>query len=131
SNAKGREFHIMYLRHAKAQVVATLLGELLSGSSSTTDSGGGGGSLMGDLAQGMMGDMGGGLLGGLLGLGGGGSSGGSAVSAGSAQITADIRLNALYIRANPRDVELIEDFIEVIDQPESPEGIEMVAKPRF
>ena len=75
--------------------------------------------------------MGGGLLGGLLGLGGGGGGSSSAVSAGAAQITADIRLNALYIRANPRDIELIEDFIEVIDQPESPEGVEMVAKPRF
>lgn len=129
SNAKGREFHIMYLRHAKAPVVATLLQELLSGAPST-DTGGGGGSLMGDLAQGMMGDMGGGLLGGLLGFGGGGG-GGSAVTAGSAQITSDIRLNALYIRANARDLELIEDFIEVIDQPENPEGMQMTPKPRF
>lgn len=131
SNAKGKEFHIMYLHHAKAQVVATLLQELLSGSSSSSDSGGGGGSLMGDLAAGMMGDMGGGLLGGLLGMGGGSGGGGSAVSAGSAQITADIRLNALYIRANSRDLELIEDFIEVIDQPENPEGTQMSPKPRF
>jgi hypothetical protein len=131
SNAKGKEFHIMYLHHAKAQVVATLLQELLSGSSSSSDSGGGGGgSLMGDLAAGMMGDMGGGLLGGLLGMGGGGG-GTSAMSAGSAQITADIRLNALYIRANSRDLELIEDFIEVIDQPENPEGTQMQPKPRF
>ncbi len=129
SNAKGKEFHIMYLHHAKAQVVATLLQELLSGASSGGDTGGGGGggSLMGDLAAGMMGDMLGGLLGGM----GGSSGGGSAVSAGSAQITADIRLNALYIRANSRDLELIEDFIEVIDQPENPEGTQMQPKPRF
>lgn len=129
SNAKGKEFHIMYLHHAKAQVVATLLQELLSGAASGGDTGGGGGgSLMGDLASSMMGDMFGGLLGGM----GGGSGGGtSAVSAGSAQITADIRLNALYIRANSRDLELIEDFIEVIDQPENPEGTQMSPKPRF
>lgn len=131
SNAKGKEFHIMYLHHAKAQVVATLLQELLSGAASGGDTGGGGGggSLMGDLAAGMMGDMLGGLLGGMGGGGGGG--GGTAVSAGSAQITADIRLNALYIRANSRDLELIEDFIEVIDQPENPEGTQMQPKPRF
>lgn len=129
SNAKGKEFHIMYLHHAKAQVVATLLQELLSGAASGGDtSGGGGGSLMGDLASSMMGDMLGGLLGG---MGGGGGGGTSAVSAGSAQITADIRLNALYIRANSRDLELIEDFIEVIDQPENPEGTQMTPKPRF
>jgi type II secretory pathway component GspD/PulD (secretin) len=128
SNAKGKEFHIMYLHHAKAQVVATLLQELLSGASSGGDTGGGGGgSLMGDLASSMMGDMFGGLLGGM----GGGGGGASAVSAGSAQITADIRLNALYIRANSRDLELIEDFIEVIDQPENPEGTQMSPKPRF
>jgi type II secretory pathway component GspD/PulD (secretin) len=129
SNAKGKEFHIMYLHHAKAQVVATLLQELLSGASSGGEpsGGGGGGGLMGDLASSMMGDMFGGLLGGM----GGGGGGGSAVSAGSAQITADIRLNALYIRANSRDLELIEDFIEVIDQPENPEGTQMSPKPRF
>ncbi|WP_254507560.1 secretin N-terminal domain-containing protein [Anatilimnocola floriformis] len=128
TNSKGREFHILYLHHAKAQVVAALLQELLSGASSSSEpSGGGGGSLMGDLAAGMMGDMFGGLLGGM----GGGGGGGAAVSAGSAQITADIRLNALYVRANVRDLELIEDFIEVIDQPENPEGVAMQPKPRF
>lgn len=129
SNSKGREFHIMYLHHAKAQVVATLLQELLSGASSSSESGGGGGggSLMGDIATSMMGDMLGGLLGGM----GGGGGGGAPVSAGSAQITADVRLNALYIRANARDLELIEDFVDVIDQPENPEGVQIQAKPRF
>ena len=128
TNAKGKEFHILYLHHAKAQVVAALLQEILSGASTSSEpSGGGGGSLMGDLAAGMMGDMFGGLLGG-MGGGGGASSG---ASAGSAQITADIRLNALYVRANARDLELIENFIEVIDQPENPEGIAMQPKPRF
>ncbi|QDU27432.1 Bacterial type II/III secretion system short domain protein [Anatilimnocola aggregata] len=128
----GKELAIYYLKYSKAQVAATLLQEILSGGGSSGGDSGGGGSLMGDLASSMMGDMGGGLLGGLLGMGGGGSSGGSApLTAGSATITADIRLNALIVQATSRDHEKIEELLELLDKPSGPEAVQTVAAPRF
>jgi type II secretory pathway component GspD/PulD (secretin) len=125
----SKELAIYYLKYAKAQVAATLLQEMLSGAPAPSD--GGGGSLMGDIAANMMGDMGGGgLLGGLLGMGGGGSSG-AVVSAGSATITPDIRLNSLMVQATPRDHERIEEILQFIDKPAGPEAVQTAAAPRF
>lgn len=126
----SKELAIYYLKHAKAQVAATLLQEMLSGAPASD--GGGGGSLMGDIASGMMGDMGGGgLLGGLLGMGGGGGGGSAVISAGSATITPDIRLNSLMVQATPRDHERIEEILQFIDKPEGPEAVQTAAAPRF
>lgn len=122
-----KEPKIIYLKHAKAQVAATLLQEILAGGPAPESSGGGGGGLMGDLMGGMMGDS---FLGGLLGMGGGGGSSPSAAS-GGAMIIPDIRLNALFVSATPRDMDTIDMYLSAIDQPESPEGMQPIAAPRF
>jgi type II secretory pathway component GspD/PulD (secretin) len=106
-------------------VAADLLNQILGNGG---DGGGGGGSLLGDLASGMMGGAGGGLMGSLLGLGGGG---GGITTSGSVTITPDSRLNALVVQAGPQDLDLVEQMLEIIDQEDSPEDIQTVAKPRL
>ncbi len=125
SRGTAKEPHIVYLKYAKAQIAATLLTEILSGAPASSEPSGGGGGLMGDLAQGMMGDMLGGLLGGL------GGGGGAAASASGVTIIPDIRLNALIIQASPRDFDNVELYLQVIDQPSGPEKVETSPSPRF
>lgn len=121
-----KEFNIYYLRYAKADIAASLLTEILSGGTGTEESGGGG-SLMGDIASQMMGGMGGDLLGGLL--GGGGGAG--AAASGTVSIIPDPRLNALIVQAMSRDLDSIEQLLQIIDQPQGPEIIETTPVPRF
>lgn len=129
AKASGKEFTVFYLKYAKAETAAGLLQELIGGGA-TESSGGGGGSLMGDLASSMMGDMGGGLLGGLLGGGGGG--GGTTIStSGSVSIISDVRLNALFIQAKQKDLDMVEQLLKIIDREGSPEPVETVPSPRF
>ncbi len=78
----------------------------------------------------MVGELGGGILGGLL---GGGSRGGSssgpgasiATASGTVSIVPDARLNALIVQAGPQDLMLIDQLLEVIDRPDSPEDIKL------
>ena len=123
-----KEFNIYYLRYAKADIAASLLTEILSGGTGTADEGGGGGGLMGDIASQMMGGMGGDLLGGLLGGGGGGAG---TASSGTASIIPDPRLNALIVQAMSRDLDSIEQLLQIIDQPQGPEMIETTPVPKF
>jgi len=125
SNTK--EMHYIPLKHAKAQVAATLVTEVINGAPASSDSGGGGGSLMGDLASSMMGDMFGGLLGG---FGGGGSSS-ATTSVGGLSIIPDIRNNALFVNCTQRDLMRIEDILTYIDTPEPPGGYSPNPAPRF
>jgi len=127
----GKEFTVFYLKFAPAAIAGALVQEVLGGGGGDTSGGGagGGGSLLGDLAAGMMGDMGGGLLGGLLGGGGGG--GGGLASSGPITITPDARLNALFVKASPVDLELIEELLKIIDREASPENVQTSAPPRF
>ena len=126
----GKRYTVYYLKYAKAEIAASLVQEMLTGA--PADSGGGGG-LMGDLAAQMIGDIGGGMLGGLLGGGGGGGSaaGGALGATGAASIIPDPRLNALVISATPRDLDIIEQLLQVIDQPESPDPQQLLPPPRF
>lgn len=128
SASNGKEFTVFYLKYAKAETAAALLQELIGGGA-TESSGGGGGSLMGDIASSMMGDMGGGLLGGLL--GGGGSGGAAVTTSGSVSITSDVRLNALFVQAKPKDLDVVEQLLKIIDREGSPEPVETVPSPRF
>lgn len=128
STANGKEFTVFYLKYAKAETAAGLLQELIGGGA-TESSGGGGGSLMGDIASSMMGDMGGGLLGGLLGGGGGG--GATVTTSGSVSIISDVRLNALFVQAKPKDLDVVEQLLKIIDREGSPEPVETVPSPRF
>ncbi|WP_419189927.1 secretin N-terminal domain-containing protein [Stieleria marina] len=115
---------IFWLKYTKADVTAELVAAILGGAESTMSS-------MGDSLMGGAG----GMLGGLMGMaagGGGGDAGGSKnilTSTGSVTITADPRLNALFVQANPIDLAMIEQILEKVDRMESPEDIELVSKP--
>lgn len=111
---------VIYLKHISALAAEELIRGVLNGASSG-GGGGGGGGLLGEVAGSVLG--GGGFLGSLLGMGGGG--GGSAASStmtasGDVSITADPRLNALWVQANPLDMQLIEELVQIIDTDDSP-----------
>ncbi len=123
---------VYYLKFVTAKSAEELLRSILAGDASGGSSTGGGGGMLGN----MLGEMGGGLVGGLLGLGGGsGSSSTSSVSGGMASgevtITADPRLNSLLITANPVDLDLIEQLLQIIDKEDSPLRIETQGIPHI
>jgi type II secretory pathway component GspD/PulD (secretin) len=112
---------VIYLKHISALAAEELIRGVLNGSSSGGGGGGGGGGLLGEVAGSVLG--GGGFLGSLLGMGGGG--GGSSASStmsgsGDISITADPRLNALFVQANPLDMQLIEELVQIIDTDDAP-----------
>lgn len=116
---------IYYLKYIKAPAAKELLEGILSGTSGSSS----GGTGLGGMLGGTLAELGGGMLGGMLGLGGGGGSssgsggvttGGSSITSGDVTITADPRLNILVIKANPLDIELCEQLLQVIDQSGSP-----------
>jgi nitrate reductase NapAB chaperone NapD len=82
---------------------------------------------MGDLASQMIGGMGGDLLGGLL----GGPSGGTAATGGTVSIIPDPRLNALIVQAMSRDLDSIEQLLQIIDLPDSGVPVETTPMPKF
>jgi type II secretory pathway component GspD/PulD (secretin) len=125
----AQEPTVFWLKYAKAEVAAALLQEILTGSAGDTG-GGGGGSLIGDMASSMLGDVGGGLLGTLLG-GGGGSGGGALTASGTFSVVPDPRLNALIVKANAADLDIIEQILQVIDQEASPEDVQTAGVPRL
>lgn len=127
SAAGGKRYTVYYLKYAKAEIAASLVQEMLTGA--PADSGGSSGGLMGDLAQQMIGDLGGGAIAGLL--GGGGGTGGALASTGAASIIPDPRLNALVVAATPRELDIIEQLLQVIDQPQGIEDIETSPPPRL
>lgn len=105
-----------YLKHRKAAAAKELLESILSGTSSGGGGGGGGGGLIGNVVS----EVGGGLIGSLLGSGGGGvTASGSSLTTGDVIINSDPQLNLLVIRANPMDLELCEQLLKIIDQPDS------------
>ncbi len=134
----GREYTVFYLKYAKAAAAAELLGEIY-GAGSGSSSSGGGGSLLGNIANAAMGDMGGGIMGSLLGFGGGGGgSGGSdssaahaTTSSGALSIVPDARLNALVVQGASADLDTIEQLLKVIDQKSSAVDIQIVSHPRL
>ncbi|TWU39132.1 Bacterial type II/III secretion system short domain protein [Novipirellula aureliae] len=117
---------IFWLKYAKADATAELISTIIGGVDSSLSS-------MGDSFSG---GLGGGMLG-LLGMGGGGGGGGGGgstarsvlTSTGSISIVPDARLNALIVQANPLDLELVEMILRKLDIQESPEDIELIAKP--
>ena len=116
----GAEPVVYYLKYAKADTVAELLQQVLTGQPVSS-----GGSLLGDVASSVVGGIGGGIIGSML-----GGSGGSSTYAGSTSIIPDVRLNALIVQGSPSDISLIERLLPIIDQPESPEPVETAGKPR-
>ncbi|MCS7303942.1 MAG: hypothetical protein NZ602_02380 [Thermoguttaceae bacterium] len=134
SNLPESNVTVFYLKHAKAEAVADLLERIFGASSQTSGGGppmGGGRGLLGDLAGMALGDAGGGILGTLLGLGGPGGSGpGGFTPTGTIQITPDPRLNALIVQANPKDTEMIEELLKILDQEKGPEPVAVQPKAR-
>ncbi len=122
----GKRYTVYYLKYAKAEIAAALVQEMLTGAPADS---GGGGSLMEDLASQMIGDLGGGMLSGILGANGG--AGGTITSTGAAGIIPDPRLNALVVSATPRDLDIIEQLLQVIDQPQGIEDVETSPPPRL
>jgi type II secretory pathway component GspD/PulD (secretin) len=127
--AGSADFTVFYLKYAKAEIAAELLQEVLGAGSGDADGGGG---MFGDIASAALGDSGG-MLGALLGLGGGPGGGATATLAttGAVTIVPDLRLNALIVQANPSDLDLIEQLLEVVDRETSPEEVEAVPTPRL
>lgn len=122
-----KEFSVFYLKYARAEVAAALLGSVLNPSSAASNSGGG--SLAGDLASGMMGNMMGGMFGNMFGGGGGGGFN-AVTTSGSVSVLADPRLNALYVQASPSDLDTVEKLLQLIDQAESPDPPQTMREPR-
>jgi type II secretory pathway component GspD/PulD (secretin) len=115
---------VYWLRFAQAAPTADLISSILRGDSGS----GGGGSVLGNVAGNVMNELGGGILGGLLGRssgGGGAASTGISTASGSVSIVPDSRLNALIVQASAQDLMLIDQLLEVIDRPDSPEGIKV------
>ena len=114
---------IRYLEHISAAAAKELVEKVIAGEQAT---GGAGGGLLGDVASSVLG--GGGMFGSLFG-GGGGSSGGAstgvsgASTVGTVVLTADARLNAVWVQANPIDAMFVEDLLAAVDIPESPSEI--------
>ncbi|MDB4770747.1 general secretion pathway protein [bacterium] len=116
---------IIWLKYIKADVAAELISSVLGGAESSISSAVD--SVAGGLGGGMLG-----LLGGLGGLGGGGDTSATKsvlTSTGSVNIVPDARLNALIVQANAIDLQMIQLILEKVDIAESPEDIEIVAKP--
>ena len=113
------------LKFVRADVAAELISSILGGGESAIDS----------MTDSLSGGLGGGMLG-LLGVGGGGGGTESSAksiltSTGSINIVPDSRLNALFVQANPIDLEVIELLLRKIDIQESPEDIDIVGKPNL
>lgn len=123
------ELVVYYLKHARAESVASILDQILGGGTLTT-TGSTGGSLIGEIARAAFGELGGGLVGSLLGADTGTSSSSSSSSRTSSriQITPDARLNALIVQAYPQDLQLIEEILRVLDQADSPEDVAVQPK---
>jgi type II secretory pathway component GspD/PulD (secretin) len=125
----SKELTVYYLKYAKAETAAALLQQMMTGAPAASEGSDRG--LMGDMASSMMGDIGGGMMGALLGLGGGGAGGGATASTGAFSVIPDPRLNALVVSAAPRDLDMIEQLLQVIDQPQGPESVETQPRPKF
>ena len=125
--AGSREMAIFYLKHAKSDVASEMLKQFITGSSGSSSSGGGGTTLLGTLAGAALGNSG---IGSMLGLGGGGAAGGSARISSGTTIISDPRLNAVIVQATPKELDFIEDLLQLLDKSSSPEQIQTVPRPR-
>jgi type II secretory pathway component GspD/PulD (secretin) len=111
---------VIYLQHIKAVAAAELIRSIIAGE---VASNGGGGGVLGDVASSVLG--GGGIFGSLFGGGNSASSSGGASvsgtgSTGEISLVPDPRFNALWVQANPLDMQLVEDLVETIDRPDGP-----------
>jgi hypothetical protein len=121
TSGRNQEYTVFYLKHAKAQTIGPLVSSILSSSPSAT--------LAAQSANpfGAFGGRGRGGFGAAL------SNVTQVTTSSSAppSIIPDSRLNALFVQANASDLDSIEQLLKVLDQPESPEDVSIVPKPRM
>ena len=115
SNRPG--LNVFFMKHAKAAVVGATIDQILGGGTLSTGNTNTGGGLLGNMASAALGDTGGGIVGSLLGAGGSGTI----QPSGSIKITPDSRLNALIVQANDKDLDTIQELLDILDQKDSPE----------
>lgn len=125
----GQTFVVFYLKHARAEVIAATLGNILRGGAGSAS--GDVGEVAADALGDVLASMGGGLAGSLLGLDGGGGGASGAIQAGGTAIIPESRLNALFVSGRQQDVETIEQLLEILDQPQGPEEVAVNARPRI
>lgn len=140
----GREMTVFYLKYAKAGPVAETLEQILAGSTGSTGSSSSPSGGFGFPGFGF--GFPGGFMGGMRGGPPPSTSSSTTTSTpastsafsarayaptGPVQITPDTRLNALFVNANPTDLDTIEELLKVLDQKESPEDILAEPKPRL
>lgn len=113
---------VIYLQHIKAAAAVELIRSVIAGEVASSSGGGG---LLGDVASSVLG--GGGIFGSLFGAGGaaGSSSSSSSTVSGSGatgeiSLIPDPRFNAIWVQANPLDMQTVEELISIIDKPDSP-----------
>jgi hypothetical protein len=123
NSGRNQEYTVFYLKHAKAQTIGPLVSSILASSPSATLAAqsanpfnafggrgrGGFGSALNNISQLTT----------------------SSTSSSPPSIIADSRLNALFVQANSTDLDSIEQLLKVLDQPESPEDVSIVPKPRM
>jgi len=115
-----------YLRHRYADEIAGFLGNYF-GISGGDDGGGGGGGLVGDVLN----NLGGGGTGDLLDsfLGGAEGGGASSILEGDVRFDTDPHFNTVYVTgATETDLIQINDVIELLDQPDSPQDPELLGR---
>lgn len=144
----GREYTVFYLKYARAQPVADLIRQIMTGATvaATTrdndddrppfDFGG----AFGGFGGGPFGGGGGGGRGGRSSGGGDGDGEGSSPTTTTAttaststapKIVPDSRLNALFVQGKADDLDTIEQLLRVLDQEEGPEDVKHTARPRL
>ncbi|MCA9263397.1 MAG: hypothetical protein KDA60_06090 [Planctomycetales bacterium] len=116
---QSSDYTIFYLKYAKAEIAASLLRTLIGSSSSSTTTSTSSTTASPTTSLGFSG-----LFGSLAELS-------SVTPTGPIQITPDVRLNAIVIRAAPIDVELATQLLKVIDQESSPENVQVTPPPRL
>ena len=105
------DYTVFYLKFAKAESAAKLLNDLISGES-------GGGAAANSIADAAFGS----LL---------DAAAGALDTSGPLQIIPDGRINALIVRGQAADVELVRQLLTVVDQKHSPEDVQTQAAPRL
>lgn len=118
---------VFYLKFQKADTIKAAFDTMFGLGSG--DSGGGGGDLVSGIVGNMTGEGAGDLLGGILGGGGTSSSGAVVTLEGDVQIGMFVPQNLLYISgATESDLEIIQDAIEIFDQPSPPQDPQLAGQ---
>ena len=125
SQSEVQKPQFFYLKHRYADDMVAFLSNYF-GLSSGGDDGGGGGGLFGGVLDNVMGGGSGDMLDSILG-GADGLGGSSTILEGDVRLGTDSEFNSMYVTgATEMDLLLINDLIEILDQPEAPHDPELL-----